>query len=151
MGLLDDAIREHLELKRRGGADPGEVAQQERAALDPQFAEEADAESVGSEAPVVDPRLAEWEAHGSGAGEAAGWGDIPRPAGPETAELDMEAVLEADVHEGHQGDPLAHEALHAAGSSAPAGGEDPLDWEMPGDAHGEVPQEIPGQERLSFE
>jgi hypothetical protein len=33
MGLLDDAIREHLELKRRHGADPDEVAQQEREAL----------------------------------------------------------------------------------------------------------------------
>jgi hypothetical protein len=29
MGLLDDAIREHLELKRRHGADPQEVARQE--------------------------------------------------------------------------------------------------------------------------
>jgi hypothetical protein len=35
MGLLDDAIREHMELKRRRGADPGEVAQQERDALGP--------------------------------------------------------------------------------------------------------------------
>jgi hypothetical protein len=33
MGLLDDAIREHLELKRRHGADPGEVERQEREAL----------------------------------------------------------------------------------------------------------------------
>src|SRR3954454_18621879 len=30
MGLLDDAIREHLELKRSHGADPGEIAQLER-------------------------------------------------------------------------------------------------------------------------
>ena len=30
MGLLDDAIREHLELKRRHGADPDEVARQEQ-------------------------------------------------------------------------------------------------------------------------
>ena len=35
MGLLDDAIREHLELKRRRGADPAEVEQQEREALGP--------------------------------------------------------------------------------------------------------------------
>ena len=34
MGLLDDAIREHLELKRRHGADPDEVSRQEREALD---------------------------------------------------------------------------------------------------------------------
>src|SRR6185312_10861690 len=33
MGLLDDAIREHLELKRRHGADPDEVARQENEAL----------------------------------------------------------------------------------------------------------------------
>ena len=35
MGLLDDAIREHLELKRRHGADPSEVARQEQEALGP--------------------------------------------------------------------------------------------------------------------
>jgi hypothetical protein len=33
MGLLDDAIREHLELKRRRGADPDEVTRQENEAL----------------------------------------------------------------------------------------------------------------------
>ena len=35
MGLLDDAIREHLDLKRRRGADPGEIEQAEREALGP--------------------------------------------------------------------------------------------------------------------
>jgi hypothetical protein len=45
MGLLDDAIREHLDLKRRSGADPGLVARKEREALSP-----ADA----NEQPVVD-------------------------------------------------------------------------------------------------
>jgi hypothetical protein len=35
MGLLDDAIREHLELKRSHGADPGEIARQEHEALGP--------------------------------------------------------------------------------------------------------------------
>jgi hypothetical protein len=35
MGLLDEAIREHLELKRRAGADATEVARQEREALGP--------------------------------------------------------------------------------------------------------------------
>ncbi|HEY4277553.1 MAG TPA: hypothetical protein VGM91_04995 [Conexibacter sp.] len=35
MGLLDDAIREHLELKRRRGADPAEVARAEQEALGP--------------------------------------------------------------------------------------------------------------------
>ena len=49
MGLLDDAIREHLELKRARGADRDEVERQEREALGatPQadFAESADADS----------------------------------------------------------------------------------------------------------
>ena len=35
MGLLDDAIREHLDLKRRRGADPAEVQRAEREALGP--------------------------------------------------------------------------------------------------------------------
>jgi hypothetical protein len=35
MGLLDEAIREHLELKRRHGADPGEVERLEHEALGP--------------------------------------------------------------------------------------------------------------------
>ena len=35
MGDLDDAIRDHLELKRRRGADPAEVARQEHEALAP--------------------------------------------------------------------------------------------------------------------
>ena len=35
MGLLDDAIREHLDLKRRRGADPTEIERAEREALGP--------------------------------------------------------------------------------------------------------------------
>ncbi len=35
MGILDDAIREHLDLKRRRGADPSEVERLEREALGP--------------------------------------------------------------------------------------------------------------------
>ncbi len=35
MGILDDAIKEHLELKRRRGADPTEIEREEREALGP--------------------------------------------------------------------------------------------------------------------
>jgi hypothetical protein len=35
MGVLDDAIRDHLDLKRRRGADPAEVERAERDALGP--------------------------------------------------------------------------------------------------------------------
>jgi hypothetical protein len=35
MGLLDEAIKEHLELKRRRGADPTDIEREEREALGP--------------------------------------------------------------------------------------------------------------------
>jgi hypothetical protein len=44
MGLLDDAIREHLELRRRHGADPGEVMSKEQEA----FGTEADRDDGAS-------------------------------------------------------------------------------------------------------
>lgn len=50
MGFLDDAIREHLDLKRRRGADPNEVDRLEREALGPvrrPQAEAFDAPSAG--------------------------------------------------------------------------------------------------------
>jgi hypothetical protein len=70
MGLLDDAIREHLELKRRHGADPDEVSRQEREALGApvrgEFAkpagegDEPAAVAAGHEGPVADvPEVAE--------------------------------------------------------------------------------------------
>jgi hypothetical protein len=57
MGLLDDAIREHLELKRRHGADPQEVARQEDEVLgalpdEEGHAEHEDDEHGEREAPV---------------------------------------------------------------------------------------------------
>src|SRR5829696_1658110 len=44
MGLLDEAIREHLELKRRHGADDEEIARQEAEAFGPAPLEEEDEE-----------------------------------------------------------------------------------------------------------
>jgi hypothetical protein len=40
MGLLDEAIREHLELQRKRGADPAEVTRQEQEALGPAVREQ---------------------------------------------------------------------------------------------------------------
>jgi hypothetical protein len=58
MGLLDDAIREHLELKRRHGADPDEVSRQEREALGApvrgEFAKPAGDQAVEADAPEAD-------------------------------------------------------------------------------------------------
>src|SRR5439155_27136183 len=49
MGLLDDAIREHLELKRRRGADPSEVAREEAEALGPVRREPVESLEPGAE------------------------------------------------------------------------------------------------------
>jgi len=51
MGLLDEAIKDHLELKRRHGADPGEVARLEHEALGPARREPVAEEEV-AHAPV---------------------------------------------------------------------------------------------------
>jgi hypothetical protein len=56
MGLLDDAIREHLELKRRRGADPDEIARQEDEALgDPRSGEFARPDGGADAAPAAVP------------------------------------------------------------------------------------------------
>jgi hypothetical protein len=52
MGLLDDAIREHLDLQRRRGADPTEVQRAEREALGPV---RRAPESPGADDGTVDP------------------------------------------------------------------------------------------------
>src|SRR5438309_116458 len=55
MGLLDDAIKEHLELKRRRGADPNEVERLEREALGPvRRGTQASDEAVLDEDAVLD-------------------------------------------------------------------------------------------------
>src|SRR5215210_7043246 len=61
MGLLDDAIREHLELKRKHGADPEDVARQEQEALGPgqrnEFAQPAPEEDVAAVVAPPEPEL----------------------------------------------------------------------------------------------
>jgi hypothetical protein len=58
MGLLDDAIREHLELKRRRGADETEISRQETEALG---APQQRAEFAEAPAPAAEPEAREPE------------------------------------------------------------------------------------------
>jgi hypothetical protein len=62
MGLLDDAIREHLELKRRRGADEGEVARQENEALGAARRAEFARPEGGEDAPPAEAAAAEADA-----------------------------------------------------------------------------------------
>jgi len=57
MGLLDEAIREHLELKRRHGADPGELARLEHEALGPARREAAPPTGEAEDAAGPDDEL----------------------------------------------------------------------------------------------
>jgi hypothetical protein len=114
MGLLDDAIREHLDLKRLRGADPGEVAREQREALDPvprdgRHGEEHQGEETQAEASAVAVSGHDAGDVGDGIEVLDGLGEengpeAPEPerdadfshVGQETAEFDMRAVLGED-------------------------------------------------------
>jgi len=49
MGMLDEAIRDHFDLKRRNGADPAVIAIEEREALGDPAQREADAAAIAAE------------------------------------------------------------------------------------------------------
>jgi hypothetical protein len=119
MGLLDDAIREHLEFKRQHGADADEVARQEHEALGP-----VDRGGNAMQAELEDPSEAvvEQDEEPSRATEASQAQEQNLTlAGEETAELDMRTVLKT-------GKP--------ARAAAPAA-EESLEWEVPAGSQSE--------------
>jgi hypothetical protein len=180
MGLLDDAIREHLELKRRRGANPEEVAREQREALD--VVAERTVASADADPTAPAPPPAAIDSPDIDGDVASGADDPPSDAAPEevspsaageTAELDMSSVLgKTDDAEDQSGGPAeadAGEQAHASAPPVPAGPateEDSLEWEVPGDATDEEPaapaedvleetpdflRDTPEQDRLWFE
>ncbi|HEV2980283.1 MAG TPA: hypothetical protein VGX51_02530 [Solirubrobacteraceae bacterium] len=142
MGLLDEAIREHLELKRRRGADPAEVAREQREALDPISAPAPAAEVASSAAEDASLEDLPTQEHALEADDAIDAhhpdamdpeGELPEnaasPAGPrgespvtlrepeETAELDMSTVL--DEAPSAQALPTPPGDAHAHGAPQP--------------------------------
>jgi hypothetical protein len=95
MGLLDDAIREHLEFKRLRGADPSEVAREEHAALGRVPREDEDLGALKDLA-APDSRAIEDDSFSNEADQAVEPGFSH--AGQETAELDMKTVLEVETN-----------------------------------------------------
>jgi hypothetical protein len=115
MGLLDDAIREHLDLKRRRGADPDEVARLESEALGPVRREPAAADptvpAAAEDAPHV---LAPDERH------EPPHGDPLREAAPETHDT---ADRAGGAGEDDSATPLAESPRPATGPAR--GGAEP--------------------------
>jgi hypothetical protein len=129
MGLLDDAIREHLELKRKHGADPADVARQEQEALGPsrQFAPEPPLQEPPAAAVQAEPPVDELPEGEPGIEE--------EPPAAEAPGYEEDPWLDEDRDE-----VPAEEALEA-----PRGDEDVLE-ETP-----EFLQETPEHDRLWFE
>jgi len=157
MGLLDDAIRDHLELKRLRGADPGEVAREEHEALDA-GPEDVPAVEDGGLAISLESPDPPAEHEGAPEDPTPAMDPVaptvprspdgpPQPApvlegedgGQETAELDMQTFMDEQEDPG----PEPTEVTAGAGSagSMPAEGvrsENPLEWEAPRESPGDI-------------
>jgi len=160
MGLLDDAIREHLELKRRHGADPNEVSRQEREALGApvrgEFAKPAGEEAEG-EAPAAgapEPGEDAPAAVAAGDAELDEPPEMPGEPEPEPSEIAVRPdAREPEPKPGDEEDPWLVEDLadpepreaEPEAKADPAEGEDVLE-ETP-----DFLQETPEHERLWFE
>src|SRR4051812_44825510 len=152
MGLLDDAIREHLELKRKHGADPEDVARQEQEALGPGQRNEFAQPAAEAEPAPPPPSEEEEPAPEEEPPAAVAASELPEgePGIPEepTAEhhaaapgYDEDPWLEED-----QDEVPAEEALEARAPAAPPTGEEDVLEETP-----EFLQETPEHDRLWFE
>jgi hypothetical protein len=163
MGLLDDAIREHLELKRRHGADPSEVERQEQEALGPArrgAVPAADAEvdagavSVGTlddefdddelDAPYDDDEPAEEPEPSVPAGEPEAPVAPPAPD-PEDRADDVQVPDPSEIEEPAPPPELEPEGTVPPVGDEPEAGEDVLE-ETP-----DFLQETPEHDRLWFE
>jgi hypothetical protein len=98
MGLLDDAIREHLDLKRRRGADPAELERAEREALGPvrRKGDVATAEYPGDADEAFDADAEDAPAGSSPVAYDQAEHDDWDPRDDELAILDPEPELEAE-------------------------------------------------------
>src|SRR3954451_24973251 len=155
MGLLDDAIREHLELKRKHGADPEDVARQEQEALGPgqrnEFAQPEAAAQAPPEpesAPLEPPEAAappEFEPPAAPVDELPeGEPGIPEePPSAQAPGYDEDPWLDED-----QDEVPANEALESrpAPPARPGNEDDDVLEETP-----DFLQETPEHDRLWFE
>jgi len=149
MGLLDDAIKDHLELKRRHGAAEDEVRRQEQEALGPpqrgEVPEPLSAPSAASAAPASDPVEVPLEdPEVEDAAQAPEFEPSqPLPAEP-AGDPDPPAAVVAPPSV-YEDEPWLEESRPAPSPPAEAEGDDVLE-ETP-----EFLQETPEHDRLWFE
>ncbi|HEY2536099.1 MAG TPA: hypothetical protein VGI24_03845 [Solirubrobacteraceae bacterium] len=137
MGLLDDAIREHLELKRLRGADPGMVSREESEVFGAAPSQEPGAgdDDIGAQQSPAH----EYTSHfGSELEEPSGFSNV----GQETAEIDMRTVLENQPGaEPGSAEPAAARPRSSEVAEEQPAGNDSLEWEMPGEGAAEESHE----------
>jgi hypothetical protein len=132
MGLLDDAIREHLELKRLRGADPGLVSREESEVFGPVRGGDL-ADDNGEIAAPAPPDHGDARSTGHDLAQTEGFQNV----GQETAELDMRTVLESESgRDAAPAGPVVAAPVAARPRSSDTSQElgatdDPLEWEMP--------------------
>ena len=138
MGLLDDAIREHLELKRLRGADPGLVSREEGEVFGP--AQGKQSSDDDSEAAVPEDLSDEDVSPAHDPGQPEGFSNV----GQETAELDMRTVLEDEGDASSSPGPAGSVAAPSSSGASQESGvtEDSLEWEMPGDGAADGSDEL---------
>jgi hypothetical protein len=134
MGVLDDAIREHIELKRQHGASEQDLLRQEQEALGP-----ARRETAVQDAPLEPEEDAAAEA----APDAAPTEIVPPTAGddPVQAPVDVEPLPEEPPE-----DEIPEQIADLEDEPAQPGGEEDVLEETP-----EFLQETPEHDRLWFE
>jgi hypothetical protein len=128
MGILDDAIREHLELKRRHGVPEDEVERQEEEALGPtrrDVAQQPEDEEIAADA--VDDA-----SHFDGEQRDAPVADAPVAADDETVIAEPSAVEHPPALEEPPGEREPAEAPAAGAPPEPLGAEAPAEPVAPG-------------------
>jgi len=175
MGLLDDAIRDHLELKRLRGADPGEVAREQREALEPDLGSDVGAgiDELGAALEDVDREEARetMPVRAGGAAIPTSGAELDASSSPahgaellhggeETAELDMQTVMdegdrrsaeqesfESPASEGQAGDVAPTDAEDVASTHVHDGGQ--LEWEVSAQSSSEIPPDVQDGDRAA--
>lgn len=140
MSILDDAIREHLELKRAHGADESEVKRLEDEAFgppgrpdDPDPFAEAPTEFLGT--PAIDAQEAAEEAQGRRVPNIADLQEAPPPPRPADAEeLETEGGSDEDDAPSDEDQPAMEHLTIPVPHPEPEGASEPESEEQPAEA-----------------